>query len=216
MGDIIDEVINENKYIQRVKFFKKLLPIILILVIIISLLIALFSWKENKTKTYNQTIGDSLILPLFKNDINNQLVDDTLSEINNNAKNRQKELVAIKIVSRKIEANNIEGALNDLETIILNKHYLDITTAFARIFWLTLILDIDNLSNNQETMARNYLQYFKNNSQPFYIHALLIKALFYKKIHQNDLVKTTIDSILNSSEASNFYKEQAKALLRSI
>ena len=57
--------------------------------------------------------------------------------------------------------------------------YYELTTSFARLLWLGIILDEDKISDANQTQFRNYLQYFSQENRPFFATATLMKALFY-------------------------------------
>jgi hypothetical protein len=64
--------------------------------------------------------------------------------------------------------------------------------------------------------ARNYMQYFKDPNQVFFVNATLIKALFYKRNNQNDMAAEYANIILNLDGASMITIDQARAILASI
>ena len=115
-----------------------------------------------------------------------------------------------------MQLNDIPKAITLLEAIIDNKEYSEITRSYARILYISLILDIDNLNTDQENKSREYLQYFNKDSQVFYATATLLKSLFYLKSNQLDFAKQHALEVLKLSRASGVIKEQAKAVIAQI
>lgn len=215
MADILDEVLSDEKDENKILLFRKVLPIIIVTTIIIAISIASYSWYQHKTTDYNRKIGDEFVeLILEPGEADAAIL--SLEALVNDSQNRQIELAELKIVSTLIAANNVAAAMEKLETIINNTKYYDITTSFARLVWISRVLDADKMSEEVHTKAIAYLQYFTNKDQPFFATATLLKALFYKKHDQNDLATKYAAIILESKDASLILKEQARAILASM
>ena len=216
MADILDEVLNDEKDEKRLILFRKALPIIIALTIIIAISIASYTWYSNKNTEHNRKIGDMFVELVSREYSDDAATISALKDLSNTSDNKQAELAELKIASKLIAINDSDAAMNTLETIIKNKEYYDITTSFARLLWLGLVLDEDKISDVQQMQSRNYLQYFSNEDQPFFATATLIKSLFYKKNNQNNLAAEHANKLLKLDNASLILKEQARAILASI
>lgn len=217
MVDIIEEVLNEQKEERRVVLFQKIFPIVIIGAVIIALIIAFYSWYSNRRVAHNQEIGNLLVeLVLGKAAYNIGDVNSDLESIVTNDQGRQSELASLKIVHNKIAANDVESALVDLVKIIEAPGFYKFTTAYARVLWLSLILDKPKLTEAEQMEARNYFQFFSDENQEFYATAMLLKAFFYQKNNDMGQAKEAAEKILKMKEASPIIKEQAKALLSGI
>ncbi len=216
MADILDEVLNDAKDEKKIMFFRKIFPLIIVSTVIIAIAMASYSWYQNRVAAHNQKVGD-LYVDLISGEYGEKkLVDKSLNELVKEGDNRQVELAEIQIVSGLIESGDRSSAMERLESIIANKDYYDITTSFARLLWLNIILDENNISDELQMKARNYMQYFKEADQVFFANATLLKALFYKKNTQTDLAAEYANIILGMDNASIIVKEQAKAVLSSL
>jgi len=216
VADILDEVLNDAKDEKRLMLFRKALPIIIALTLIIAISIAAYTWYSNKNTEHNRKIGD-----MFVELVSGDYGDDAatifaLKELVTTSDNKQTELAELKIASNLIAINDSAAAMETLEAIIKNKEYHDITTSFARLLWLGLVLDEDKIPDAQQMQSRNYLQHFSNEDQAFFATATLIKSLFYKKNNQNDLAAEHANTLLKLDNASLILKEQARAILASI
>jgi len=216
MTDILDEILNDDKDAKRLQIFRKTLPIIIIFTIITAIIIAGYTWFSQAKTQHNQEIGDSFVQLVSGEYTDEKLVTSLLEEITINSETKLSELASIKLVSTQVQLNDIPKAMQALETIIDNKEYSEITTSYARISYISLILDISDLSTDQENKSREYLQYFNKDSQVFYATATLLKSLFYLKINQFDFAKEHALEVLKLPKASGVIKEQAKAVLAHI
>ncbi|MBM3467328.1 MAG: DUF2659 domain-containing protein [Alphaproteobacteria bacterium] len=216
MSDILEEILNDEKEAKRLKLFRKLFPAIITLTIIVALGIAGYSWFLQAKTTHNQEIGDSFVQLISDESKNTKLFNEILKEIETNHKSKLSELASIKLVSEQIKLTNVSDTMQLLSKIINNKDYSEITKSYARILYISLVLDIDNLNNELENKVREYLQYFTNDSQVFYATATLLKSLFYLKNNQLDLAKQYALETLKLPRASAIIKEQAKAIIAGI
>ena len=216
MTDILDEILNDEKDAKRLQIFRKILPIVITLTIITAIFMAIYSWFLQAKTQHNQEIGDSFVQLVSGEYKDTKLVNTLLEEININGENKLSELASIKLVSTQVQLNDISKAITLLEAIIDNKEYSEITRSYARILYISLILDIDNLNTDQENKSREYLQYFNKDSQVFYATATLLKSLFYLKSNQLDFAKQHALEVLKLSRASGVIKEQAKAVIAQI
>jgi len=216
VADILDEVLNDAKDEKKIVFFRKIFPLIIASTIIVAIAMAGYNWYQARIDAHNQEVGD-LSVDLISGEYGEKkLIDESLNKLVKDGDNRQVELAEIQIVSGLIESGDKSGALMKLSLIIANKDYYDITTSFARLLWLNIILDESNISDEQQMKARNYMQHFKEADQVFFVNATLLKALFYKKNNQNDLAAEYANVILGMNNASIMLKEQAKAVLSSL
>ncbi|MDC0865149.1 DUF2659 family protein [Rickettsiaceae bacterium] len=218
MADIIDEILNDVKDEKRLTLFRKSLPVIIITSFIITLCIAGYSWYSDKVTEHNRTTGDEFLKLVFNNSNAEPEIIHRLENIVSSDGNRQIELAEIKIVSELIAENKTQLAMEKLDSIINNKKYYDITTNFARLLWISLVLDQNNIPTDLRDKIDNYFQYFKDSKQPFFANATLLKALFYKKNAENNLAleQANILLTLSSDEVPESVKEQAKAIIANI
>ena len=216
MADILDEAINDEKDEKKIMFFRKIFPIIIIITVIVAISIASFSWYKNCVESHNQKIGDILVDLISGEHGEKKLINESLDNLITDSDNRQVEMAEIQRVFGFIESGDKSSAFEKLELIIANQDYYETTTSFARLLWLNLVLDEKNISDDLKMKARNHMQYFKEPNQVFFVTATLLKAAFYKKNNQNDMLSEYANAILNLDNSSLIAKEQARALLSSL
>jgi hypothetical protein len=219
VSDILEEVLNDEQYEKKFLLFRKTLPFVIGFVVVTSIAIASYSWYQHRKGEYNRKIGDMFVQLLNGEYGEYKTAQDYIAafdDFSKNADNRQQEFAQLKIANLLIYAKDKEGAMKKLEEIVANKNYSEITTSLARILWINVVLDQAKISDEVQGKTRDYLQYFSEEDQPFFVTATLMKALFYKKVGQDDLAVEYADKVLNLKEASPILKDQAKAILSGI
>ena len=215
MTDIIDEVLNDTKHERKLVLFYKVFPVIIAATIVIAVLMTWYNWRESNIETMNRQMGDRLIEFVSADVSNDAVTASSLQELIDTSVNHQEELAELQLVKMLLDAGKLEEALTQLETIIDNNQYYEITTAFARLLWLNMILDKKILSDDWNKKAENYLNFFENPDQVFFTNATLIKALFFQKTGNNSKAQEYAQSLLKMSNASLILQEQAKAIIAS-
>lgn len=216
MSDILDEVLNDAKHEKRLILFRKFFPIAIAFTIIGAIAIAGYSWYKNGQQAQNQQIGDVLVELLSGQVKDSTLVLESFNQLIESKKNKQTELAQIQRVSYLISKGEISEAMLYLENIANNPSYNEITTTYARLLWLSIILDQKELMEADQLKARSYMDYFSKKDQLFFGNATLIKALFYKKINQIETAKEYAQQLIDSDDAPLALKEQAKAIIFSL
>ncbi len=213
MADILDEALSDEKDEKKIMLFRKIFPIIITLTVIVAIAMGSFSWYQNRLESHNQKVGDMLVDLISGEYGEKNLINESLDNLIQDGDNRQVEMAEIQKVVGVIESGDASAAFEQLESIIANTNYYEITRSFARLLWLNLILDEKSISDELKMKARNHMQYFKEPSQVFFTNATLLKAVFYKKNNQNDLAAEYANAILDLENASLIAKEQARAIL---
>lgn len=219
MSDILEEVLNDEQYEKKFLLFRKILPFIIGFAVVISIVIASYSWYQHRKGEYNRKIGDVFVKIITGEYGEYKNVKDyvsALDDFSKNSDNRQEEFAELKIANLLVAAKDKEGAMKKLEEIVANKNYSEITTSLARVLWINVVLDQAKISDELQGKTRDYLQYFSEEDQPFFASATLMKALFYKKVGQKDLAVEYANKVLNLNDASLILKDQAKAVLSGI
>jgi len=213
MADILDEVLNDAKDEKRLLLFRAALPKVIGFAIIMSIIIALYNWHQYSKSVHNQNMGD-LFLGLVSGEYQDKkLADEAVAKIIEKADNGEVELLKLSLIGSKIASKDINGAMQDLEALASSKDVRQLTSSYARIAWLNLLLDQDKISDVQQSKARDYFQYFTDEKQPFFSSSNLLQALFYQKNGQYDLAKEYANKVLVLERAPLIVKEQAKAVL---
>lgn len=216
MVDIVEEIVSDEKDVKRLRLFQKLLPIIIIFTIITAIGIAGYNYYKNEQQAHNQEIGD-LLLDVISNQVQDpEIIESTLQDIVANSNNRTSELAALKLALDSFYQGQESDSIDKIEAIAVNSEYLEETTAFARIVFVSMKLDKKQLDEAEKSKIQNMLQYFSDDSKIFYGNALLLKGLFFYKIGQFEHSRDTAGKIVQLPKASQIVRQQAAALLTMI
>jgi len=215
VADILDEVLNDEKDEKRLALFRKALPTIIVTTIFIALSMAGYGWYKNRIVEHHKEIGDMFIDLASGQIADVALRNNSLEQLIEQGSTRQSELAEIQLVYFMLN-NDPASSLARLESIIDNNSYCEITTSYARLLWLGIILDQKELTEVMQIKARNYLDHFSKEDQLFFASATLLKSFFYKKNGQDDLAIKYANSLLKTESASIILKEQAVAILASL
>ncbi len=212
--DIIEDINTENNHLNTVAWFKRLC----VIVFLITLCAAFFIYYKNalNKKWANQDIQ-----------ITNQLILDSLNlSDTDRMESNQSQLVntrpsfAILELSKihsLIKENDKLSALQKLDELILrtNSSNSDVG-AVARIIWMSISLDMDNLNKEKFSAYASYFTQDSEENRLFTGRADILNAIFCIKIGQVSKAKEMLNAVLYSQHCSNSLKEEAKAVLSSI
>ena len=215
MADILDEVLNDEKDEKRLALFRKALPTIIVTTIFIAVAMAGYGWYKNRIVEHNKEIGDMFIDLASGQVADLSLRNNSLEQLIEKGGTRQAELAEIQLIHFMLN-NDSASSMARLESIIDNNSYYEITTSYARLLWLGIILDQTELTEVMQIKARKYLDHFSKEDQLFFASATLLKAFFYKKNGQDDLAMEYANSVIKMESASIILKEQAVAILASL
>lgn len=218
MSDILEEVLNDRNEEKRLVFFKKLLPIVVIFSIIIVIIMIINNNYQNKKTKNNQNTGDIFVKAINIESVkgNKVLAYEALENLSNNSDNKMKEIALLEQVAIKISEKKYQDAKNLLEQIIQNDQYQEITAAYARISWLSLVIDDQEFANANKDKIISYLKYFDNEEKVFWATANILKAIWDIKNNDITSAKESLKILLTSKNASELTKDQAKALLTNV
>lgn len=215
MSDLIEETHLDYKEEQKLKYFKKALPLVIGGTIIIIITMTISSWLNNKKIAHNQEMGDLFIKTLQTNDNDKKLLDDALSVIIKESNNGMADLAHFEKIKIKIEESDIPAALSELE-ILINKAHKPITQSYATLLWISIMIDQESLSDSNKAKMLKYIDHFKNSDIPFYGSAMIIKALFEIKNQQTNLAKMTLQKIITNTDLTATIQDQAKSILTNL
>ncbi|MGX6959783.1 MAG: DUF2659 family protein [Rickettsia endosymbiont of Pentastiridius leporinus] len=215
MTDILDEVLNDQNEEKRLIFFKKLLPIIIIIsLIVITVMVINNNNKNNRIKNNRQN-GDIFVkaINLENTKSNKELALNTLDNLVNTGDSKVKEIALLEQVAIKISEKKYPEAKELLDKIIENKGYSEITTSYARVSWLSLVIDNKDLTTEDKEKLVKYLNYFDNENKPFWATASIMQAIWNIRNNMYVDAEKSLRNLLVSDNAPDLLKDQARALL---
>jgi hypothetical protein len=207
--DILEDIDTENKYWNTVAWFKRLC----IIVFLVTLCAAFFIYyKGVLNKKYNNQdtqITDCLIIDSLN-----------LSGIDSSQITYQRPALAMLQLSKihsLIKENNKLDALQALDSLILQTdvNESDIGAA-ARIIWMSIALDRDDLDKKKFSAYASYFSQDSEENRLFSGRASILNAIFCIKTNNASKAKEILNVVLYSQNCSGNTKEEAKAILSSI
>lgn len=214
MTDILDEVLNDQNEEKRLIFFKKLLPIVIIIsLIVITIMVVNNNNKNNQIKNNKQN-GDIFVkaINLENTESNKELALNTLDSLST-SDSKVKEVALLEQVAIKISEKKYPEAKELLNKIIENKDYSEITTSYARVSWLSLVIDDKDLTTEDKERLVKYLNYFDNENKPFWATASIMQAIWNIRNNMYVDAEKNLRNLLSSNNVPDLLKDQARALL---
>ncbi len=216
MTDILEEILSDQREASKVYYFKKLLPFVVLLTFMVVIGMLIYGWHNDKQVTTAKQLGDILAKSIYTITDDKTLIVKSLDELAQKNDSKLSELALLQQVNIKVAEQDYLTTRALLEKIIQRKNCSDITASYARLAWLNLAIDNDNRSEQENKQLQEYLQFFKNESQIFFGHANLIKAIWLNKNGQVQLAKDTLKNIISLNKVPSAVKKQAKAMLAAI
>ncbi len=214
MTDILDEVLSDKNDERKMIYFKKALPIIGVVTILIVLSMIISDWRGSRAQKHNTEIGDTLIKSLENLNTEPQLAVEGLDYVIKNAENNAKDLAALQLIAINISSNNIDSAMARIEDIADGKGYAPLTVAYAKLMWLSIMVESKDLSDDDSDKMNKYFDSFKEDT-PFYGSVSLLNAIFYSK-KAPEKSAAILENLISNKNLATTVKEEAKALLSNL
>jgi hypothetical protein len=208
--DIFEEAKRESSDAKKIDIFRKILPKIIIITIIIILVMTIQNWYRNKEEKQNQKASQTLLELLQKKDI-------TIEDLKNQyfpPSSPQQELFSIFVVNQLLlKKASLDIILDHISNLIAENHLSEITKSYLKLIWLNNILTKKQISVEEEAKIQNYLDSFEEKDL-FYNNAILIRSLLYYQKGEKELATKYAEKILMLKNIPSILKEQAYAIIR--
>ncbi|MFK8040445.1 MAG: hypothetical protein AB8B67_03845 [Rickettsiaceae bacterium] len=176
--DLLDEVLSDKKEEKRVWYFFKLLPFILILTIIFVIAIYLYDVYKKKHQDTIINTGNALTQAIVYNNTN---IDDVLDNIIFNIREHVVDIAMLKKIALSNQRKDLSQSKLLLQQLILDNNYQQITRDYAKIIWMAILLNEDQISEEDNDKFHTYMSHFNNINQIFFDIAQINYALLYIK-----------------------------------
>lgn len=212
MSDLLEEVLRDHSDEKKLYYFKKTLPIVIIFTVLLVTTMLIYNRYQQKTADNKMRMGDILVKTLSdQNDTT--LIQESLNTLIAESKNRIGEVAELKQVGLKVSISDYEGAKELLEKIVSQESYSHITTSYARLTWLCLVVDQNTVSETEKARFVDYLQHFTSENQEFFGIVSILKAMWEIKNNKIDAATETIKGVMSAKDLPRALKEQAQALI---
>lgn len=214
MADIIDEVIRDSREEKKIAYFKKSLPIILIATIVIIFGMIVNDFRKNNAQEHNQEIGDIILNSLENLSKDPDVTMEGLKYVQDNAKNHAKDLAILQQVAINIASDKKDEALALLNIAISDKKLLDLTRSYAKLTWISIIMDKKSISDEEKNIMEKYFKDFTEKT-PFFASSKLLEALYYSS-SDKEKAASIAQSLISSKLVTVNVKEEAAALISNL
>lgn len=217
MTDLLEEAEQDFMYNRRIEIFKKILPYIIILTIIVISFVSVKQWlNQREAKVLSDK--SELFLEVIKNlDSNTQLAKEGLLKLSESNENDAISVAAkFSLATQYLKNNNQVEAISLLRKIIDDGKTHEIYRNFAKIQFTGIKLDETEILEQDKKLISKYLNAVNNERQPFYHLANIYYALYNKKIGNDNEAKITLNKILSSNNINESIKSQAEAIMSTI
>lgn len=214
MADIIDEVIRDKKEETKVLYFRKSLPFVLGITILVVLGMIINDFRRSSAKAHNEEVGDTIVNSLENLANDPDVAFEGLKYVQDNAKNHAKDVAILQEIAIKMASKKLDDAVNLLEDVIENKKFQDLTRSYARLTWISIMMDKKSIPDETKSKIKKYFGDFKEQS-PYWASAKLLEALYFAgsdKAKANSIA----ESILASKNATRNVREEASALISNL
>ena len=214
MSDILDEVVRESNDEKKMLYFKKALPIVAIITVVIVIGMIINNYLNSRAEKHSIEIGDTLIKSMENIRSEPQLTLEGLEYVISNAKNNEKDIAALQLLAIHLASKNLDTALNVIDKIVESKNHLPLTTAYAKLMWISIMVENKDISEEDNAKLNKYFDAFKENT-PFYGSANLLKAMWYKDKDSEQAI-VILQKLISNKEVTSIIKEEAKSLISNL
>lgn len=211
MTDLIDEVEVDKIEERKVKIFKRIVPIVILLTLAI---VSYMTWQKHRAEQryqHNLKMTDMLVNSV---DVVSADADTALKGLNfieDEAENSLADLAIFEKVKLLQKDNHTNEAMKLLRRLS-NEAKGDVSRSYAKILWLAILAEKGDYEQRKHDFEE-ITSYFQNKKDAFYPNALILAALVYKNNGNNDSAMALLETVINAENVSGISKEEAKALL---
>jgi|GEM_PF-2003517 len=216
MADILDEVLSDKYEERKVFYLKKALPIVGITTLIMIIIMVINNIRVSTKEKYNIEMGDTLVKALENAQTDQKVAIESIEYLMDNAQNHSRDAAALQMIAMNIARNNTGEALSVIERVIGDKNYLSVTQSYAKLMWISIILDsATNIKKEKAKQIEGYFKDFESEDVPFYGSANVLKALYYQK---TDTAKalSIAEQIVASKKVAPTLQDEARAIIANI
>jgi len=215
MSDLIDEVRLEHADEKKLKYFKRSLPWVIGLTVLVIIFMAIYDFRAKKQIAHNKEMGDTLVKAMSLKLEDGKVADETLSYLIKESPNGLGDIAMLEKIAVRLQGDNKIEALKELEFTASSAHN-NLTRSYARVVWMSIIVDQQQVSDHEKEMMAENLKYFEDEDTEFFGTAQVLGALFNAKNNKIDEARSSLQKVLANSKISPLVKDQAKALLANI
>lgn len=215
MSDILDEVVIDYKDETKLKFFKKLIPIVIILTLVVIVVMLVYDKYSSDAMMHDQEMSDLFIKAVDVGD-DPKSSKEALSYVIDKSNNGIADLASLeKIRVDLLSSKDKDKVLGELYHLSKDAKR-DMTKEYAKLLWMNIILDSDNISEKNDTILSEMIQFFENDSRTFFASASILRALFCVKKQNLDDARRILQNLIDNNNVHASSKDQARAIMANL
>jgi len=216
MADILDEVLSDKSEERKVFYLKKALPIVGAITLLVIMIMVINNIRASTKGKYNIEMGDTLVRSLENAQTDPKVAIEGIEYLMNNAENHAKDVAALQMIAMNISRGDASGALSTIQKIIEGKNYLPLTQNYAKLMWISIILDSPDAMQEESTkQLEKYFKDFASEDAPFYGSANILQALYYKKTDKAKALSIA-EKVVSSKKVAPTLQDEARAIIANI
>lgn len=215
MSDILDEVVIDYKDETKLKWFKKLVPVVIVATLIVIITMLVYEKYTSDTALYDQEMSDLFIKAVDVDD-NHTASMEALNQVIDKSDNGVADLASLEKIRIQLATDqDKDKVLEELYTLSKNAQR-DMTKEYAKLLWMNIMLDNDKISEKNDIILNEMMKYFENDKTTFFASANILKALFCVKKQNIDDARKVLRSLIDNNNVHASSKDQARAILANL
>lgn len=216
MTDILDEVINDKNEERKVFLLKKALPIIGALTILAVIIMVIGNIRASSREKYKLETGDLLLTALENIQTDPKSAAEGIKYLMEDSKNHTRDIAALQMIAMNLYSKKFQDVLDLTTKIIQDSTYLDLTRDFAKLTWISIVVDGNATTQEKNTkQIKKYFDDFNNEDTPFYGSANLLQAIYYQNTDSEKAIKIA-EKIISAKKVSPTIQDEARAVIANI
>lgn len=208
MVDLLDEANQEYAFQKRVHLFKRSLPVVAIITLLLIAIIGIKDWYADSALEKQGIRTSLLIEALETNDA--ELRREALLSLTKQ-KDGISDLAYQNIIPSLMKSSDKEALLKDLMQLI-NVASSPVVANLAKIGYVGILLDKDILQDEESRKIQNFLISI-DKTQALYLRAQIYLALYNIKIGNLLSAKDIIKKFMENTSIPEFMKVESNAII---
>jgi hypothetical protein len=215
MSDIIEEAKIDYREEKKLQYFKRSLPWVIGFTVLLIIGMVWNDYRSSKLIAHNRQMGDMLIKAMEVEGKDHKAAMEALEYLQEKSANGIADLASLEKIHHMIQKGDVPEALGALEALAASSA-LEFTKSYAKVTWMSLMIDKSKLSEDEKQILASYLKDFDNDDKEFFGTAKVLGALFSIKNDRAEEAKISLRQVTGSDKVPSLVKNQALEVLANL
>jgi hypothetical protein len=215
MSDILEEAKIDHNEERKLNYFKRALPWVIGLTALVIIAMVWNDYRVSRQVAHNRAMGDMLIKAMQADEKDRKATTEAFEYLRATSGNGIGDVAALEGIHNLIQSGDAQGALDGLESLAKTAH-LKFTQSYAKVEWMSIIVDKPKLSDHEREVLDIYLKDFTSDDTEFFGTANVLGAMLNAKNGELDLAKDALQKVIASDKVPPLVKDQAMAVLANL